>query len=137
VTKLNPTASGSASLLYSTFLAAFGSGQDSSSGNAIAVDSSGNAYVAEYATAGFPATSGAYDFEGSDQERSYFAKVNTMGTALTYSAFLGPGDPSGIALDGDDEVFVTGTANYGDFPITSGAYQTIYPGGFRRCRIFS
>ena len=54
VSKLNPTASGRASLVYSTFLPVtiFASG--------IAVDSSGNAYVTGYANAPGVATPGAF-----------------------------------------------------------------------------
>src|SRR5262249_31302162 len=38
--------------------------------------------------------------------------------------------PQGIAVDGSGAAYVTGTILEEDFPVTSGAYQTKYPGGF-------
>ena len=35
-----------------------------------------------------------------------------------------------IAVDTAPDAYVTGTVGYEDFPTTTGAYQTSYPGGF-------
>ena len=99
VAKLNPTLSGAASLVYSTYL----SGPVyQSSENAIAVDGSGDAYVAGNAGLDFPITSGAfaYDGEGLGQGGIYVTKLNPTATALSYSAYLGVGTANGITVDG-------------------------------------
>ena len=126
VSKFNPSLSGAASLVYSTYL----SGYDSSFGDAVAVDGSGDAYVAVYSYAGFPVTEGAYNFEGEVNSGGFVTKLNPTGTAVVYSAFLGPGSPNAIAVDGSGEVYVAGTVESSNFPVTTGAYQTSYPGGF-------
>jgi hypothetical protein len=126
VTKFNPTLSGSASVVYSTFL----TGSGGSSGNGIAVDKSGHAYVVSSGGANFPVTTGAYRFEGEVASGAYVTKLNMSGTTLLYSAFLGPGNPAAIALDTAGEAYVAGTVESTDFPVTTGAYQTSYPGGF-------
>ncbi len=129
VSKLDPTKSGAASLLYSTYI---GGPVYQSSENAIAVDGSGNAYVAGNAGQDFPITTGAfaYDGEGLGQGGVYVTKLNATATALSYSAYLGPGTANGLAVDGSGDVYVTGTVGIEDFPTTTGAYQVIYPGGF-------
>jgi len=133
VAKFNPTAvSGSASLLYSTYL----SGPTTSTTPfAIAVDSSNNAYVAELGGQDFPVTAGAYHYAGLGLGSGgiYVTKLNSTGTALTYSAYLGTGSYTangGLALDTSGDVYLTSTTTISDFPTTSGAYQTLYPGAF-------
>jgi P pilus assembly chaperone PapD len=129
VAKIDPTKSGSASLVYSTYL----SGPTTASvENAIAVDSSGDAYVTGNGGSDFPITKGAfsYDGEGLGQGGAYVTKLNPTATALLYSAYLGVGTGNGIAVDGSGVAYVTGTVNVEDFPTTTGAFQVTYPDGF-------
>ena len=129
VAKLDPTKSGAASLLYSTYV----SGPVyQSNENTIAVDGSGDAYVAGNAGPDFPITAGtfAYDGEGLGQGGVFITKLNPTATALSYSAYLGVGTANGIAVDGSGDAYVTGTVGVEDFPTTTGAFQVTYPGGF-------
>ena len=128
VSKIDPTLSGAASLVYSTFV----NGTTTSVGNSIAVDSSGQAYVTGNMDGGFPKTTGAFssDGEGATSGGVYVTKLNAQGSQLAYSAFLGVGTGVGIAVDGSGNAYVTGSPTYTDFPTTSGAYQTNDPGGF-------
>jgi hypothetical protein len=109
-------------LIYSSFLG--GTGQDS--GVAVAVDSSGNAYLTgEAGSANFPTLNSNQAF-GSTQD-AYVAKFNTSGTALVYSTFLGGagGFEHGyaIAVDGTGAAYVAGHTVAGDFPTTANALQ--------------
>jgi hypothetical protein len=126
VAKFNPTLSGNASLVYSTFLSGYGQSQ----GNGIAVDTAGDAYVIATSAPGFPVTQGAYNFDGPADTGAYVTKLNPSGSALVYSAYLGPANPNGIAVDGTGEAYVAGNVAGTNFPVTTGAYQTSYPGGF-------
>jgi hypothetical protein len=123
VSKLN--ARGSA-LVYSTYLGGEG---DSDAGFDIAVDGSGMAYVTGLTccTADFPTTSGAFDttFNSGD---AYVSKLNTIGSALVYSTFLGGSGidvGQGIAVRGG-MAYVTGVADRPDFPTTPGAFDTTF-----------
>jgi hypothetical protein len=115
-------------LFYSTYLG--GSGDDK--GNAIAVDSSGNAYVTGQTNGSFPTSSGAYQtIYGGGSDAVFVAKLNASGTTLLYSTYLGgSGDDyaNGIAVDGSGNVYVTGQTTSGNFPTTSGAAQTLFGG---------
>src|SRR5262249_11263897 len=113
-------------------------------GDAIVVDGFGNAYVtgATY-SADFPTTPGAFQtsFLGGSQSNAFVTKLNTLGTALLYSPYLGGsgtyaglGGSSGdsgkaIAIDGSGNAYVTGYTISADFPTTSGAFQTSFSGG--------
>jgi hypothetical protein len=124
VTKLN--AAGSA-LVYSTYLG--GTGTDE--GYAVAADSSGNAYVTgETRSTSFPKTMGAFQTSlGSSSYDAFITKVNSSGTSLVYSTFLGGiSDDHGydIALDSSTNAYVTGETLSNNFPVTAGAYQTTY-----------
>jgi MBG domain (YGX type)/Abnormal spindle-like microcephaly-assoc'd, ASPM-SPD-2-Hydin/Beta-propeller repeat len=132
VAKFNPSASGAASLLYSTFL---GASDIYSYVYGIALDSSDDAYLAFDTSVGeqhFPTTNGAvqYDGEYPNFAQAYVAGLNSSGSGLVYAADLGPGQAYGIALDGSNDAYVTGAVLENDFPTTSGAYQVTYPGGF-------
>lgn len=134
VTKLN--ASGSAPV-YSTYL----SGNDLDNVTSIAVDSNGNAYAAGSTNSPeFPVTAGAYQskigisYFGYPQTNAFVTEMNSDGTSLTYSTFLGGGisfgvdadegdEASAIALDEQGMVYLTGTACTGDFPVTAGAFE--------------
>lgn len=128
VTKLNP--SGSA-LVYSTYL---GAAFNLEGGAAIAVDASGFAYVGGATNGGFPTRSGSFDtsFNGGSFD-GFVTKVNTTGTDIVYSTYLGGSDEDyvfGLALDGSGNVYVTGFTPSSNFPTTGGSFQPIIGGGF-------
>jgi hypothetical protein len=132
VTKMNPTLSGTASLIYSTYL----SGPTTSTiENSIAVDGSDNAYVVGIGGVDFPVTPGAFAYDGEDDAYGgiYVTKLNSTATTATYSAYLGYQGSTGtvgIAVDGSGDAYVTGPVGVEDFPTTVGAYQVTYPSGF-------
>jgi RHS repeat-associated protein len=129
-------ASGS-SLIYSTYL---GGGNGADSGNAIAVDPGGNAYVAgQTASSSFPTTSSAYQTSGPSPggNLGFFSKLNVTGDALLYSTYFGSthlsaqGAGTGVAVDAAGNAYVTGyTSTATGFPTSSGAYQTTGGGGY-------
>lgn len=84
VSKINPSASGAASLVYSTYL---GGPTTATDLYAIAVDSSNNAYVTGQGGADFPVTAGTYQYKGMalGDGGVFAAKLNATGTALTLS----------------------------------------------------
>ena len=126
VTKLNPTGT---ALVYSTYL----SGTNYDGCNGIAVDTAGNAYVTGDTTStDFPTTTGAFQTTYRGGGDAFVTKLNSTGTALVYSTFLGGtnGDGGlGIAVDTAGNAYVTGDTTSTDFPTTTGAFQTTYRGG--------
>jgi len=129
VAKINPAASGAASLVYSTFL---GGATTPATENAIAVDATWNAYVTGFAGQGFPTTGGAFAYTGSESGSGgvFVTKLDPAGASLVYSAYLGFGQGTGVAVDGAGDAYVTGLPQVSDFPTTAGAYQTTFPSGF-------
>lgn len=128
ITKLSPDGS---ALAYSTYLG--GTGGDA--GHAIAVDGSGNAYVAgQTYSHDFPI---ANPIQATNQSASgsnaFVAEINSSGSALVYSTYLGGsysntsvccfGDTgSGIAVDASGGAYVVGSTSSTDFP-TANAFQ--------------
>ena len=121
VTELNSTGTG---LNYSTYLG--GSGGDTGAG--IAIDSSGDAYITGAANStDFPTTSGAFQTSNSGHGVAFVTELNSTGTGLNYSTYLGGsgGDAgAGIAVDSSGDAHVTGSTFSTDFPTTSGVFQT-------------
>jgi hypothetical protein len=120
------------SLVYSTYLG--GSSQESAA--AIAIDASGNAYVAGTTqSSDFPTTPGAPQFTRTSQNQTgYVSVLNSTGTALSFSTFFGgtSGDAAtGIAIDAaaPPNIYVTGATASPDFPVTAGAFQTTFKQG--------
>ena len=98
---------------------------------AVAVDTSGNAYVTGWTlSADFPTTAGAYQTSLRGYQDAFVTKVGPDGTILA-STFLGGGSYEygyGITLDSVGNVYVTGSTESGNFPATAGAYQTALKG---------
>jgi len=119
--KLNATGT---ALGYSTYLGPV-------VGDGIAVDSAGNAYLTGSANDDYPTTPGAFQtMHGGGGSDAFVTKLNSTGTALVYSTFLGgTGFDVGtkIAIDSAGNVYVVGVTD-GGFPVTPGAFQTS-PGG--------
>jgi urease beta subunit len=129
VTELNPSGT---SLIYSTFLGC------TCNVNGIALDSSGNAYVAGTTTgSGLPVSSGAFQttnkVSATPYETGFITKLNSTGTNLLYSTYFGGStfdNINGIALDSAGDAYVAGWTQSSDFPTTSGAFQTSYEGSW-------
>jgi hypothetical protein len=126
VTKLNPAGTG---LVYSTYLG----GDRNDTGEGIAVDADGNAYVTGTSdSTNFPTTFGAVQptFRGGFGD-AFVTKLDPGGSAVVYSTYLGGSgreEGSGIALDVHRNAYVTGATRSADFPTTPGAVQPVYGG---------
>jgi Beta-propeller repeat len=117
-------------LAYSTYLG--GSGQDA--GLEIAVNAHGSAFVTGLTTSlDFPTTPGAFDTTHNGGYDAFVVKLNAAGSALVYSTYLGGRDDEnyhggvsygGIAIDENDQAYVTGLTKSKDFPTTPGSYNT-------------
>jgi hypothetical protein len=118
--------SGSGSVVYSTYIG--GSGDDSGTG--IAVDANGVAYLAGYtASTNFP-TASPQQLSNHGGKDSFILKLNSAGSALSYSTYLGgSGDDqaNGIAIDSFGAAYVAGVTQSSDFPLTA-ALQSTYGG---------
>jgi hypothetical protein len=137
VTRLDTTQAGNASLVYSSYLG--GTGTQGGEGNAIAVDSSFNAYVGGgTSVADFPVTHSAFmtSQPAAGYIMGFVARFNTAisGTnSLVYSTYLGGSNVSGnfvygIAADGAGDAYVTGSTYTNNYPITNGAPQVVQNG---------
>jgi hypothetical protein len=120
VTKIS-TASG---MVYSTYVG----GNNNDAGNGIAVDTSGNAYVAgTTSSSNFPVQNAAQpQLGGTSGQDAFVLKLAPAGNALVYSTYIGGSNNdygSAIALDPSGNAYVTGTTYSTDFPIAN-AFQT-------------
>ncbi len=124
VTKV--TAAGS--LVWSSYLG--GTGTDIAYG--IAVDSSGNVYVAgSTSSSDFTTTASAYDTVYNGGGDAFVTKVNAAGSSLAWSTFLGGTSFDigyGIAVDATGSVYVTGETSSNNFPTVAG-FNSTYAGG--------
>jgi hypothetical protein len=98
----------------------------------VAVDSSGNAYVTGGVTStDFPITAGTLQSNYGGNHDAFVTKVNSKGTNLVYSTYLGGSGidhGSSIAVDASGSAYVAGTTSSKNFPVTSGAFQTVCHG---------
>jgi hypothetical protein len=117
VSKLSPAGN---ALAYSTYLG--GNGVDFP--NAIAVDSSGAAYVAgETASTDFNTVGAIEGDSGDGSFDAFVAKLASSGGALSYSTYLGGNSDDmarGIAIDSAGAAYVTGETGSSDFNASGG-----------------
>lgn len=126
VAKLNASGSG---LAYSTYLG----GTDIDSPRGIAV-SGGNAYViGETVSGDFPTTAGAFSRTERGDYDIFVTKLNSTGSALAYSTYLGGtlvDNGERVAVDAGGNAYVLGFTSSNDFPTTPGAFDTTANGDF-------
>ena len=145
ISKINPTASGTASLVYSSYLGGTdGTSANPDVGNGVAADVNGNAYVTGLtasspgsADANFPVTA-ATAFQstlGTTNGNAFLTRIDTtqVGSAsLAYSTYLGGTGANatssgllfgelaqGVAVDASQNAYIVGITTSTDFPTTN------------------
>ena len=113
-------------LLASTFLG----GSDSDTSKAVSMDSHGNIFVTGTTQSyDLPVTSGAYDASFNGYYDIFVSKFNSDLTQLLAFTYLGGikyDGVSSLAVDSLGNVFITGSTQSINFPVTSGAYDTTF-----------
>jgi len=125
VTKLNSSLT---SILQSTYL---GGGEDDHA-YSIAIDSSGNVYVAgSTGSTNFPGTTGGAQPSYGGAGDCFVTKLNSSLTSIIQSTYLGGSSEDyvlSIAIDSGGNVYVTGNTLSTNFPGTTGGAQPFFGG---------
>jgi hypothetical protein len=129
VTKLDPAGS---AVVYSTYLG----GTAADAGVGITLDAARNAYITgKTASTDFPTTAGAFQAVApgrlGNAYAAFVSKLDPSGSAVLYSTYVAGttnDEGGGIAVDGAGNAYVVGVTSSRDFPITTGALQTIRAG---------
>lgn len=122
VTKISADGS---TMIYSTYIG--GGGLDVC--DMIAVNAAGNAYITgQTSSSDFPVTAHVFQEKLRGHTDAFVTELNTTGTGLVYSSFLGGGKASlgyGIALDTAGDAYVIGFTNSPGFPTVNPIQPTI------------
>ncbi|MBZ5504754.1 MAG: SBBP repeat-containing protein [Acidobacteriia bacterium] len=136
VLKLDSSKSGSASILYSTYLG----GNSLDEIDALTVDGSGNAYVAgRTSSSNFPhGASFGFATAADNGFAGFVSKLNAAGSALIFSVLLHGVDAFGkdgsqpeiqsIAIDSSRNVYLAGVTSSSGFPTTVNAFRRTLSG---------
>ncbi|HYG80383.1 MAG TPA: SBBP repeat-containing protein, partial [Pyrinomonadaceae bacterium] len=125
VVKLNRAGN---ALVFSTYL---GGPDNDDRATGIRVDVSRNVYVSGttslYGSGFFPVTPGAFQTTyGGGTTDAFASKLNSTGSSLVYSTYLGGSDKdygNGIAIDFDGNAYVVGETYSNNFPTTPGSFR--------------
>jgi Beta-propeller repeat len=112
VTKLNPAGS---ALIYSTYLG----GNLLEQGHGLAIDRQGNVYLTGFTLSSDFPTMNPLQPALSNSQDAFVAKLNSAGSALVYSTYLGGSDGDNsidIAVDRHGNVYLVGLTFSIDFP---------------------
>lgn len=119
-------------LLWATYLG--GTAADAVRG--VAVDGEGNLFAAGYTSSDdFPVTPGAFQTTqagGGASQDAFVAKLNSDGSGLAYSTFVGgtrTDQAAAVAVGADGSAYVAGFTESFDFPTTPANCLTGYAGG--------
>lgn len=131
VTKVNPTGT---ALVFSTY---YGGRNGNESGGSVAVDSEGNVLISGTTMSSDFPTVNAYQTTFGGTDDGFAAKLNSTGSAIIYSTYLGGNNTDlggSIALNKTtgDAVFV-GYASSPNFSTTPGAYKEKLCTGGQSC----
>lgn len=122
VSKLNPNGT---ALEFSTYLG--GANDDYAQG--LALDTEGNIYVGGYTYSNdFPTTPGAYRMYSYGNSDNFVSKINSVGSMLIYSTFIGGSDAetlTGLAVDSEGKAYISGYTLSQDYPVTFEAFSFI------------
>lgn len=125
VIKVDPRQSGSDSIVYATLL---GSGAHI---QGIAASAAGEVYLLHDSDTAIGLTPGALDYGSSSYSHSMqLTKLDAFGTHVLYSANLGQGTGSALAVDASGAAYVAGQASTGTIAATPNAYRSDAHGGF-------
>jgi hypothetical protein len=111
VTELSPTGA----LAYSTYIG----GSSDDSGNAIALDGSGNVFVAGGTKSSDFPTKGPFQSTLKGALNAFVLELSSTGSTLMYSTFLGGAGSDvadGLALDKSGNAYIVGSTTSPDFP---------------------
>lgn len=117
-------------LVYSTFIG--GTNMDYSYG--IKVHSNGNYSIAGHTYSNdFPTGPvGTYDATFNDFKDIFVTQFLESGASFVYSTYIGGSgsdDCFAMAIDGSDNIYLTGASNSSNYPVTSGAFQFVKNSG--------
>ena len=112
-------------LVYSTYLGG-SNGEDFNNGydGAIAVDSTGAAYVAGSTNSTDFPVKNAYQGTLRGYANAFLTKIAPLGSSIVFSTFLGGSSSdgaTGVAVDSAGAVYLTGNTMSSNFPTTAGA----------------
>jgi hypothetical protein len=120
IAKLNSSAS---SLSYCTYIG--GSFDDKP--NAIALDGNEPIITGYTQSRNYPTTTGVFQSSNNGIYNAFITRLNANGSSLEYSTFIGGNSSdygNDLLLDSDSNVFLCGTANSNNFPVTDNALQS-------------
>lgn len=116
-------------LIYSTFLG----GSGGNIGTCIKLDKSGNIVVTGItSSSNFTVTPGVYQPVLRGNMDYFICKFNSSGSTLIFSTYLGgtgqDRTSSFLDIDNSNHIWITGTTESNNFPVTAGAFQTTLGG---------
>ena len=119
-------------LIFSTYSGSFSDNW----GNTATFDDEGNLYsggIVFNSGAGFRVTPGAYQVSNAGMWDVGILKYDSAGSQLIYATYLGGTNteiPHSLIVNSKGELLIFGTTSSTNFPITPGAYQNAFKGGF-------
>ena len=158
ISKIDPTLSGAASLVYSSYIGGTGGVFLADFGNGIAADANGNAYVTGITfsspgigQANFPVQNA---FQATPKDATdgngFLTRIDTTqsgAASLIYSTYLGGSGANavtlgfadagfGVAVDGSKNAYIIGATSSTDFPTTTNTLQTTAPAAIAKGTAF-
>ncbi|MDP8990686.1 MAG: SBBP repeat-containing protein, partial [Acidobacteriota bacterium] len=129
VSEIDPSKSGTASLIFSTY---FG-GKGTDYGRSIAVDALGQVYIAGFTySADIPITGNAYQATPAGGGDAFLLQLNTSLPQILYSTYLGGSkidDARSVVLDPTGKIALAGYTLSANFPVTQNAEQSLIGAG--------